>query len=1159
MSNKTQSLGLIPDRLLANVKKGDCVLFLGADLPLDYDGAPPSRPELAVALAQAYDLPTDQPWPETAQAYLNQTGDDRAGLAAFLRGHLDSLNICPGPPHRAIARAGFRGIVTAWYDDLLEKTLDEAGYRVTRVVRDKQSLYVEGGEREVFVVKLCGCLSDDESLVLGAWDHRGLMLQLDRKLELVSGFCQLRPPLFAGFDLTASIPQMLCVRALINVVEQGRRAYAVWPEPMDEAQAAWTGGNVQFIVADTAPFLEALVNQLPAAVSATQGPIRVDRPPYKFLDYYQPQDADIFCGRDTDSQIVTRLTLSHRLLTLFGPSGAGKTSLLLAGVLPRLAPEGYQHVYVRALDDPLPAVRKAIAERAGRADWQVGDDLRAFLNAVLTPVPAETKPAPSSQSEASRVRLRRTLAERFGLEDLRNLCFDLNVDYNALPGEGTAAKARELVAAFERRQALPELVRCGRQVRPDISWDDLTAPARPSSPPLAASDKLVVVLDQFEELFLRVGSRQRMRFFQELATALDKPEREVRFVFSLREDYLARLDEARPYLPDIFSNSFRLAPLERANARVAITEPAARAGVTVVPALVDALVGGEGKAGEGEPVGDLVEADGRVPPAALQIVLDRLYRDALPPEHPPDGPPPKGLTLTWEAYRAVRHRLGEGEEAEELSGARAILASYIHEGLARLPGLKREDGATSLGADPDLGRAILKAMVTSQETKAALTHGEIVTLLDEAGEIQQEGPRDLVRVEDTRLGLERVRLLRGFERDGLAYYELAHDHLAAEIATWITAEEMQAKLARELLRREMDNWRGAGLLIRPEVLALIHEQREDLKRLGDEEQALLFRSALAAGYEVPYWFQRAYEGGVAADAIALEGLKSDSFRTRAAAVSALAGLGERFIQPITGMLDDDYPQVRVAAIQALERLRPDGIWREHLQYECYVPAGEFIMGDDDSNRDNEKPAHKVYLDAFYIGKYPVTNIEYKRYMDDLGRAFEVPQGEADHPVASINWYDARDYAAWARMRLLTEAEWEKAASWDERTKGGEGRRRQYPWGDEFDKHKCNTSESGIGGTTPISKYSPEGDSPHGVAGMAGNVWEWTSSLYKVYPYRADDGREDPGATGRRVLRGGSFAYNVGFARCARRGYNDPDYRRGGYGFRCVAAPFSQSL
>ncbi len=571
--------GLIPDQLLNNIKKGDCVLFLGADLPLGYEGAPLSRPELAAALAQKYSLPSGRPWPETAQAYLGQhPGGDRHGLISFVAEHCSGPQVKPGPLHQAVAQVGFRAIVTAWVDELLEEALRQAGYRVNRVVRDTQLAYAETGERDVIVIKLYGCLSDPDSLVLDTWQHEELMDRLSRKLEIVTAFCALRPPLFVGFDLTDRTPIRLYVRASANLAEHMRRAYAVWPHAPDDLQVVWSEKNVAFSRAEVTPFLQALAQQAPVIGLAGGPPIRVNKPPFKFLDYYEPADADIFCGRDTESQIVTRLALSHRLLTLFGPSGAGKTSLLLAGVLPRLAAEGYRHVYVRALDDPLPAIRKAIAAQAGRADWQSGADLAAFLAAVL-----------------------------------------------------------------------------------------------------ADNDRLGVILGQLEELFLRVGSSQGARFFRELATGLARPGREVRFIFSLREDYLARLDEGRPLLPDIFSNSYRLATLARGNARLAITEPAARAGLTVEPALVDALVGSEGRGeklapppgrprpelveGRGLPggqtggevqFGDLVEADGHVPPAALQIVLDHLYRAARPPGHDPAEPPPAGLALTLAAYQASR-------------------------------------------------------------------------------------------------------------------------------------------------------------------------------------------------------------------------------------------------------------------------------------------------------------------------------------------------------------------------------------------------------------------------------------------------------------------------------------------------------------------------
>jgi formylglycine-generating enzyme required for sulfatase activity len=300
---------------------------------------------------------------------------------------------------------------------------------------------------------------------------------------------------------------------------------------------------------------------------------------------------------------------------------------------------------------------------------------------------------------------------------------------------------------------------------------------------------------------------------------------------------------------------------------------------------------------------------------------------------------------------------------------------------------------------------------------------------------------------------------------------------------------------------------------------------------------------------------KAREGSVGVDAIALEGLGSDSYRTRAAAVAALGELGEQFAEAIVEMLADDYPQVRVAAIHALEGLRPDGEWRAHLKYECYVPAGEFIMGEG-------KRAHSVYLDAFYIGRYPVTKADYKRYMDDYERSYDIPGGKADHPVVGISWYDARDYAVWAGMRLLTEAEWEKAASWDEEGRPGllgekQGRKRKYPWGDAFDKYKCNTFESGIGGTSPVGQFSPQGDSTYGCADMTGNVWEWTSSLDWDYPYKADDGREVPHSSDRRVLRGSAFNRCEDYARSASRHLYGPSGRYAYGGFRVgVAALFS---
>jgi len=293
-------------------------------------------------------------------------------------------------------------------------------------------------------------------------------------------------------------------------------------------------------------------------------------------------------------------------------------------------------------------------------------------------------------------------------------------------------------------------------------------------------------------------------------------------------------------------------------------------------------------------------------------------------------------------------------------------------------------------------------------------------------------------------------------------------------------------------------------------------------------------------------------------------------------VTALAGLGDAFADDIIARLADDYPLVRVAAIAALERLRPDGAWRTKLERECYVPTGEFIMGDNEkelfysdekelSYSDIKARAHPVHVDAFYIGRYPVTNVDYARYRADRGRGFDMPPGKENHPVVSVSWYDAKEYADWAGMRLLSEAEWEKAASWETNDKGTRGqgdkvrgKKRRFPWDDSFDAAKCNTSESGIGTTTPVGAYSAKGgDSPCGAADMAGNVWEWCSSPYEDYPYRADDGREAMASSASRVVRGGSFYDDETYARCGSRNYWRPHSRSDDYGFRVGwAAPSS---
>jgi formylglycine-generating enzyme required for sulfatase activity len=153
--------------------------------------------------------------------------------------------------------------------------------------------------------------------------------------------------------------------------------------------------------------------------------------------------------------------------------------------------------------------------------------------------------------------------------------------------------------------------------------------------------------------------------------------------------------------------------------------------------------------------------------------------------------------------------------------------------------------------------------------------------------------------------------------------------------------------------------------------------------------------------------------------------------------------------------------------------------------------------------------------------YPAGRQTQPAYWND--EAFNNPA----QPVVGICWYEARAYCAWLSaqtervIRLPTEAEWEAAA------RGFESRR--YAYGDDFDAARCNVFESHIRRTTPIGVF-PGGVTPEGVVDLTGNVWEWTSSRYEPYPYRAEDGREVPGGAGRRVVRGGSWLGGQGGAR-----------------------------
>jgi formylglycine-generating enzyme required for sulfatase activity len=232
----------------------------------------------------------------------------------------------------------------------------------------------------------------------------------------------------------------------------------------------------------------------------------------------------------------------------------------------------------------------------------------------------------------------------------------------------------------------------------------------------------------------------------------------------------------------------------------------------------------------------------------------------------------------------------------------------------------------------------------------------------------------------------------------------------------------------------------------------------------------------------------------------------------------------------------------------------------------FVPAEEFLMGSADSDAFiEESPEHTVYLDAYWIYKYEVTNTQFAEFLNVHGNQEEgggtwmyaglsariqqsddewVPNSNyVNHPVVGVSWYGAQAYCAWAGGRLPTEAEWEKAA------RGTDGR--IFPWGDENPTDKL-AQFGRVGQTVPVGSF-PNGASPYGALDMAGNANEWVSDWFDIdyYADSPDSNPTGPSTGTKRVLRGGSYYSNVSLLRTSSRVWIWPDSAYRDYGFRCV--------
>jgi len=233
-----------------------------------------------------------------------------------------------------------------------------------------------------------------------------------------------------------------------------------------------------------------------------------------------------------------------------------------------------------------------------------------------------------------------------------------------------------------------------------------------------------------------------------------------------------------------------------------------------------------------------------------------------------------------------------------------------------------------------------------------------------------------------------------------------------------------------------------------------------------------------------------------------------------------------------------------------------------------ISGGDFIMGSN-SGPDDEKPQHTIFLKPFFLDILPVSNADFATFLNHQGlknqqgdTLYDHQDNDARihlrnlvwqsdltyelHPVNEVSWVGARDYCAWLNKRLPTEAEWEKAA------RGIDGRK--YPWGNAAPSARLALFGAPYNSSAPVDAF-PDGASPYGILDMAGNQWEWVSSIYQPYPYKPSDGRENQNAGPIRSTRGGGHDSNAEEISTTHRGRalsRNPKAGHHNIGFRCAS-------
>lgn len=754
---------IIPSSLLDDLLRGNGVPFLGIASEAQ---------KLAERLRAAGGLDAAggaARLPEVAQQF--ELVQNRHALVSQVRDWIAANVAQPAAIHNLLAQLPFSFYFTTAYHDLLEQALAAAGRRIVRVVRQEDTAYADA--TSVTVVKLFGDISQPDSLVLTEKDYLTFLDRSPLLADVVRSTLASRALIFLDYDLADAELRRLFFQVVRGQSIQRRSAFAVWPQPDENQRRFWAAENLQFIAEEPAAFLQGLHREIarrappipPTVVPSSIPPL--SRRPFRFLDAYDAAHADIFAGRDQEITLLSQKALAHRLVVLTGASGTGKTSLVQAGVGPRLAAEGWRTLVIRPFGDPTLAPLGAM----GRA---------------LAPLAGD------------------------------------------LPPDAT------LTDGLRRAEA-------------------------------ASKERLVLVLDQFEEFFTRLGADAQAAFLAQLSPCLNEGDLDTRFVFSLRDDYFLRLGSIERHLSGIFRNVFILQRLGRDQAIAAVVEPLRRLGIEIEEGLAQRIAGDLDKEG--------------VDPPQLQIVCDRLYDEMM----------------------AQGRRRISLADYERLGGIAELLPAYLSDVLARLP----------------QGRPVLETLVGDGGLRSPRSLADIQTRV-------KESVTDLPAIIEK---LIEARLVRGIgEKVGL-HYELVHDVLAAVIWSWLSEGAREAERASGLLERGLSDWKTSQALFDAQRLDFIAARWPFLDAVAPETLALLLRSAVRLGRDIPRWLERVKDANLQAQI--LFDLSSDPDpSTRARVMERLTGLpvegeGQALAILQNAALTDPDIEVRRAATLALHSRQGD--------------------------------------------------------------------------------------------------------------------------------------------------------------------------------------------------------------------------------------------